>query len=69
MKHARTDTNYPILTKRVKLQHEKTSCGCNTGFTDLSLTANNLDCSSPFLLFNIRNINTDKGRNLKGKQD
>ena len=23
MKHARTDTNYAILTKRVKLQHEK----------------------------------------------
>ena len=23
MKHARTDANYPILTKRVKLQHEK----------------------------------------------
>ena len=24
MKHARPDTNYPVLTKRVKLQHEKT---------------------------------------------
>ena len=23
MKHAKIDTNYPILTKRVKLQHEK----------------------------------------------
>ena len=23
MKHARIDTDYPILTKRVKLQHEK----------------------------------------------
>ena len=23
MKHARTDANYDILTKRVKLQHEK----------------------------------------------
>ena len=23
MKHARNDANYPILTKRVKLQHEK----------------------------------------------
>ena len=23
MKHARTDSNYAILTKRVKLQHEK----------------------------------------------
>ena len=23
MKHARTDANYPILTKRVKLKHEK----------------------------------------------
>ena len=23
MKHARADVNYPILTKRVKLQHEK----------------------------------------------
>ena len=23
MKHARTDANYVILTKRVKLQHEK----------------------------------------------
>ena len=23
MKHARTDANYAILTKRVKLQHEK----------------------------------------------
>ena len=23
MKHARTDANYPILTKRVNVQHEK----------------------------------------------
>ena len=23
MEHARTDANYPILTKRVKLKHEK----------------------------------------------
>ena len=23
MKHTRNDANYPILTKRVKLQHEK----------------------------------------------
>ena len=23
MKHARTDANYPILTKRVKQQHQK----------------------------------------------
>ena len=23
MKHAKIDTNYPILTKRVKLEHEK----------------------------------------------
>ena len=23
MKHARTDANYPILTKRIELQHDK----------------------------------------------
>ena len=62
MKHVRSDTNYPILTKRIRLQHEKKPV-----LNSKSVESVGFEQTFPnFLRFSFRKINVFTSKNRSG---